>query len=100
MDQSVPDPTYSPLDARRRRILFRATHRGTYENDILIGGFVRSRLAGFSEADLDEVEAVMELPDAALADWLTGRAPIPAEVDQPMLRAMRAAAEAGEGRLR
>ncbi len=25
---------------RRRRILFRATHRGTHENDILIGGFV------------------------------------------------------------
>ena len=100
MDQSVPDPTSHLLDARRRRILFRATHRGTYENDILIGGFVRSRLAGFSEADLDEVEAVMELPDAALADWLTGRAPIPAELDQPMLRAMRAAAEAGEGRMR
>ena len=84
---------------RRRRILFRATHRGTYENDILIGGFVRARLTTFTADELDAVEAVMEHPDAVLADWLTGRQPIPAEVDGPMLRAMRAAAEAGEGRV-
>lgn len=83
---------------RRRRILFRATHRGTYENDILIGGFVRARLATFTIDELDALEAVMDLPDAVLADWLTGRQPIPIEVDGPMLRAMRDAAEAGEGR--
>jgi antitoxin CptB len=83
---------------RRRRILFRATHRGTYENDILIGGFVRARLAAFTVAELDALEAVMDLPDAMLADWLTGRQPIPQELDGPMLRAMVAAAEAGEGR--
>lgn len=88
------------LDARRRRILFRATHRGTYENDILIGGFVRSRLAGFEDSELDALEAVMELPDVLLADWLTGRQPIPVAHDCAMLRAMLAAAEAGEGRLR
>jgi antitoxin CptB len=34
----------------------------------------------------------MELPDAALADWLTGRQPIPEDVDTPMLRAIRDAA--------
>ena len=96
LSESDPSPT-DALHVRRRRILFRATHRGTYENDILIGGFVRARLEAFNESELDEIEAVMDLPDAVLADWLTGRAPIPPELDQPMLRAMRAAAEAGEG---
>ena len=60
-----------PADAdavRRRRILFRATHRGTYENDILIGGFVRLRLSAFTAADLDALEAVIYLPDAMLVD--------------------------------
>ena len=33
----------------------------------------------------------MELPDPVLADWLTGRAPIPSEHDSPLLRAMREA---------
>ncbi len=93
-------PALEPHDAvRRRRILFRATHRGTYENDILIGGFVRARLAGFTPAELDALEAVMDLPDAMLADWLTGRQPIPDALDGPMLRAMCAAAAAGEGRV-
>ena len=85
--------------SRRRRILFRATHRGTYENDILVGGFVRTRLETFDEAQLDEIERVMDLPDAVLADWLTGRQPIPSYEDCPMLRAMRQAAVDGEGRV-
>jgi antitoxin CptB len=79
-------------DQRRRRILFRATHRGTHETDLLIGDFVAERLAVFTEADLDAVEEVMELPDADLADWLTGRLPIPDAVSTPMLLAIRAAA--------
>ena len=88
------------LDARRRRILFRATHRGTYENDILVGNFVRARLAAFTTDELDALEAVMDHPDAILADWLTSRQPIPDEHDCPMLRDMLAAAVAGEGRPR
>ena len=86
-------PSPEPLDNRRRRLLFRATHRGTYENDLLVGGFVQARIARFSEAELDALEDVMELPDADLADWLTGRRPIPDELDSLMLRAIRKAAE-------
>lgn len=80
------------LDARRRRILFRATHRGMQETDRLIGGFVASRIAGFDDAGLDAVEEILELVDADLADWLTGRRPVPHAHDTPMLRAMLAAA--------
>ena len=38
----MTDPESAALDNRRRRLLFRATHRGTYENDLMIGGFVRA----------------------------------------------------------
>ncbi len=87
----MPASDIAALSTRRRRILFRATHRGTYENDLLIGGFVRARIGAFSEPELDALEEVMELPDAELADWLTGRRPIPPEIDSPMLRAIRTA---------
>jgi antitoxin CptB len=93
MDET-PGPDLAPappLDARRRRLLFRATHRGTKEVDILLGGYVSARLAGLPEADLAPLEAILELPDPALADWLTGRAALPPDAP-PMLRAMRAAA--------
>jgi antitoxin CptB len=80
------------LDVRRRRLLFRSTHRGTHEVDILLGGFVAPRIAGFSEAELTALEAVMDLPDVDLADWLCGRLPLPPEHDGPMLRAIIEAA--------
>ena len=85
-----PEP--QPLDNRRRRLIFRAQHRGTYENDLLIGDFVKARIATMTQTELDEIEAVMEFPDAELADWLTGRKPIPPHADSPMLQRIRQAA--------
>jgi antitoxin CptB len=88
----LDNPEPQSLDNRRRRVVYRAQHRGTYENDLLIGDFVKARIADMTEAELDEVEAVMEFPDAELADWLTGRRPIPPHADSPMLRRIRQAA--------
>jgi antitoxin CptB len=80
------------LAPRRRRLIFRAQHRGTYENDLLIGDFVKANIAVMSDAELDDVEAILEFPDAELADWLTGRAPIPEDADTSMMRRIRQAA--------
>jgi antitoxin CptB len=78
-------------DIRRRRLLFRATHRGTHETDLLVGGFVAKRIHAMSDAEMDALEEVMELPDVDLADWLTGRLPIPPEADSALLRAIKEA---------
>jgi antitoxin CptB len=83
------DETSATLAGRRRRLLFRANHRGTRENDLLIGGFVSARLEQFTAEEIGLLEQIMELPDPLLAEWLTGRAPIPEEHDIPILRAMR-----------
>ena len=96
----MPDVASDPeTSSRRRRILFRATHRGTYENDILIGRFVRARLDSFTDAELDEVEHLMDHTEAALGDWLMGRQPIPDGPEFRLLRLMRQAAIDGEGRI-
>lgn len=84
----MPVPDSDVLDTRRRRLLFRATHRGTHENDLMIGGFVRDHLAAFDAPDLDAVEALLDLPDTDLADWLTGRRPVPEDAPA-MLRRIR-----------
>jgi len=88
----MTEPAHASLDARRRRLLFRATHRGTYENDILLGSFVRARIDAFSESDLTLLEELLELPENDLGDWLTGRRPIPDAMDTPLLRRIRDAA--------
>lgn len=70
-------------------MLFRATHRGTHENDVLVGGFVAARIAGFAPAELDSLEAILELPDPDLADYLIGRRPIPPDAHSALLHAMK-----------
>jgi len=90
----MSEPESASLDTRRRRLLYRATHRGTQENDILFGGFVRRHIGTFDVLELAAVEALLEVPDNELADWLTGRIPLPAEAPE-MLR--RVCEEAGQG---
>jgi antitoxin CptB len=88
-------PTQAALDNRRRRLLFRANHRGTKETDLLVGGYVTARISEFDSDALAELERIMDLPDPELADWLTGRLPIPSAHPQlAMLRDMLHAARA------
>jgi antitoxin CptB len=85
----MPPGAHPPeLDPRRRRLLFRASHRGTKEADLMVGGFVARNLFSFSEAELAEIEAVLDLPDVDLADWLSGRREPPPGVRTSMLERM------------
>ena len=89
----MTEPEQPQNDPRRRRLLFRATHRGTFENDLLLGGFVRNNLATLTDDDVEALEILMELPDVDLADWLTGRRPIAPEDATPTLLRIRASLE-------
>ena len=71
---------------RLKRLRFRAWHRGTREADLMIGGFVSRTIASLTEAELDALEALLELPDVDLADWLTGRVPVPEQHRGPLDR--------------
>lgn len=82
MSESFEDPA---AETRRRRILFRADHRGTKEADLIIGGFVRRELAALTEDELDQLEAILDMPDVDLTDWLMGRRPIPEDARLPLL---------------
>ena len=82
------------LAIRRRRLLFRAEHRGFKEADLVIGGFARDHLAGMSEAQLDEFESLLAVPDQDLYAWIVGREPAPAEIDGPVFRDLAASAHA------
>lgn len=65
------------MDDRRKRILYRATHRGTKEADFVVGGFFSQAVANLPDAKLDEADALLEELDADLMDWLMGRLAVP-----------------------
>jgi antitoxin CptB len=63
---------------RRKRILYRATHRGTKEADAVVGGFFTGAVGDLTAAQLDQAEALLEEPDLDIMDWVMGRAAVPA----------------------
>jgi len=68
------------LDVRRRRALWRATHRGTRELDILIGTFAAAHLPAMDAAELTRFEEFLTLPETELqarllAPEMAGEAP-------------------------
>ena len=78
------------LDPRRKRILYRAWHRGMREMDLIMGRFADAEIADLSETALCDFETLIELPDRDLLSWLTGEAPLPPEHDTPLWRRLSA----------
>jgi antitoxin CptB len=76
------------LETHRKRLLYQASHRGTQESDLVIGGFARAYLAEFDSAELDRFEALISATDADLMDWVGGRADPPPEHRGPVLDLM------------
>lgn len=64
-------------DIQRKRLKYRATHRGTKEADALLGGFVMAKIETLSEPELDSLEALLDSPDPDILDWLMKRQPLP-----------------------
>jgi len=57
--------------------------------DLIFGKFVDQNIASLSESDLDALELLMEEIDRDIFMWLTGEAPVPAQFDTAMYRAVK-----------
>lgn len=85
----MSDPT-DDLDLRRRRLAYRARHRGIREMDLILGRFADQALAGMDAAGLTRFEALVELPDRDLYSWITGREPVPDAYDDDIMAGLKA----------
>lgn len=79
----------SDLEARKRRLRFRAWHRGTKEADIMIGSFVDRAIDTMSVEDIAWFERFLEENDVDIMSWVIGRTPTPAVYEGPLMDAMR-----------
>jgi len=73
------------VDDRRKRLLYRATHCGMKENDVLLGRFAEACLSTLSEDQIDLFENLMNHTDNDLYNWVTGRVPTPDIVTSEVL---------------
>lgn len=72
----------------RKRLLWRATHRGTKEMDIILGGFAKANLDTMDENRLREFEILLEIPDQDLLSWATGQSDFPLDLGSALLLEM------------
>ena len=78
------------LEMIRKRLKWRATHRGIKEMDILIGGYAEAHLPSMSESQLEEFAIILEIPDQELLAWATRQEPIAVQHQSALLDAVLA----------
>ena len=64
------------VETRRRRAVYRASHRGTKEMDWVLGRFAEHALPGMAGARLLAFEELLGLPDPVLHEMLMDGAPV------------------------
>ena len=73
------------LEITRKRLLWRATHRGIKEMDILVGGYAQKHLAAMTAVELAHFAELLEIPDQDLLSWATNQSSIPPPQQSAML---------------
>ena len=78
------------LELRRKRLAFRAARRGFKEADAIFDAFAVAHLGELNKAELDAFEALLEVPDQLVYDWLRGYTPVPTLHDTPVFLRLKA----------
>ncbi len=81
-------PMTDALEATRKRLFYRAHHRGTKEMDLVLGSFAEAHLDGYDVQSLERFAAILEESDADFLNWVTGQAPVPADDNGEMISAI------------
>lgn len=76
----------SGLETRRKRIKFRAWHRGMREVDLILGNFANQHVDGFDDAFLRQFEQILERDDPLLYIWISGKAAPPEADNTPVMK--------------
>ncbi|QNQ11107.1 FAD assembly factor SdhE [Sphingomonas alpina] len=76
-------------DIRLKRLGFRASHRGTREADLLIGGFFDAKSTTWSDAEIELFEELLEEQDVDIMAWAIGTDGVPAKYAGSLIEAMK-----------
>jgi antitoxin CptB len=76
-------------ESKLKRLMFRAHHMGSNENDILFGGFAEHYLAKLSAEQLARFETLLAENDSDLFNWITDKQDVPAELDHDIMAMLK-----------
>ena len=53
----------------KKQIIYRSTHRGSKEMDLLLGNFVKNYIDYLKDEDLNDLEQILSIEDELLYQW-------------------------------
>ena len=53
----------------KKQIIYRSTHRGTKEMDLLLGNFVRKNINNLNDLELKDLDNLIQIEDEILQKW-------------------------------
>jgi len=71
--------------SEKRKLHYRAHHRGTREADAMIGGFFDSYSHTWSDKDIEWFETLLEQQDVDIMGWAMGTIEVPEPFSGPMM---------------
>jgi antitoxin CptB len=74
------------METLRKRIFYKATHRGMQETDKIIGGFAEQELEKLSKDYLYDFDKLLDVPDVDLLNWILGNEEVPELFDNEIFR--------------
>ena len=77
------------LDTRRRRLRYRSARTGTKETDLLLGDVIDRLGHLLPPEEIAQAERLLSASDVDIMNWISGRAPVPAEHDTAFLARLR-----------
>jgi antitoxin CptB len=89
IDMTGSSKSSDGLDPRRRKLLFRAWHRGSREMDLIMGPFADAWLERMNDDELSAFEELVGLPDPELFSLVVEPQAVP-ERDNALLARLRA----------
>jgi antitoxin CptB len=85
------------LNDRRKRLLFRCWHRGMREMDLILGRFADAEIDSLTDAELIDLERLIEAPDPDLYAALSGGAPLALEYRTALFDRIKSFRPSGQG---
>jgi len=85
----VTTPTDKALEYRRKKLKFRAWHRGTKEMDLILGRYADEHLAQMSSLEMDMFSDLLMQADDELYTWVSGAKPVPEQFDNDIMKTLK-----------
>ena len=65
------------LETYKKMIIYKASHRGSKEMDILLGNFINKYIELFNENELNLFDSIIECDDEDIYQWILGKKDVP-----------------------